>query len=247
MRQSLRKNVLSYLKLAEIIFFPSLCELCSRLLELPGERIVCRSCFQGLKPRRTSFCLSCGKFFDDSGEPHFCLQCVKQRPAFSIHRSCGSYSGNLKDIVILFKYRGFRVLGKDLGTFVLHALGNEEALWWGLDGIIPVPLSTDKEKQRGFNQASLLAKELAIKKNIELIEGQLIKVKPTPAQTSLEAIDRRKNLKGAFKVVHGRGVNGKILLLVDDVYTTGSTLQECSLVLMNAGAREVMALTIAQA
>ena len=247
MRLSLRKSIGSYLKLAEIIFFPSVCELCSRLLELPGEKIVCRSCFQGLKPQRTSFCLGCGKFFDDSGEPHFCLQCVMQRPVFSVHRSCGLYFGSLKDIVILFKYRGFRVLGKDLATFVLNALGREEVLWWGLDCIVPVPLSPEKEKQRGFNQASLLAKELAIKKNIELIEGQLIKVKSTPSQTSLEAAGRRANLKGAFEVVHDQGIRGKIVLLVDDVYTTGSTLQECSLALMKAGALEVRALTIAQA
>jgi ComF family protein len=164
-----------------------------------------------------------------------------------MHRSCGPYFGILKDIVILFKYHDFLVLGKNLATFVLNALGREEALWWELDSIIPVPLSPEKEKQRGFNQASILAKELAVQKNIELIEGQLIKVKTTPSQTSLEAADRRKNLKGAFEVVHDQEIKGKIVLLVDDVYTTGSTLQECSLVLMKAGALEVRALTIAQA
>jgi ComF family protein len=164
-----------------------------------------------------------------------------------MHRSCGPHFGILKDIVILFKYRGFLVLGKNLATFVLNALGREEALWWELDSIIPVPLSPEKEKQRGFNQASILAKELAVQKNIELIEGQLIKVKTTPSQTSLKAAERRKNLKGAFEVVHDHEIKGKIVLLVDDVYTTGSTLQECSLILMKAGALEVRALTIAQA
>ena len=139
------------------------------------------------------------------------------------------------------------MLGKDLATFVLNSLGKEETLWWELDSIIPVPLSPEKEKQRGFNQASLLAKELALRKNIELVEGRLIKGKSTPSQTSLEATDRRKNLKGAFEVVHDQGIKEKIVLLVDDVYTTGSTLQECSLVLMKAGALEVRALTIAQA
>jgi ComF family protein len=157
------------------------------------------------------------------------------------------YSGNLKDVIILFKYRGFQVLGKDLASFALNVLGKEPALWWGVDGIIPVPLSAEKEKQRGFNQASALAKELALKKNIELIEDHLIKVKTTPSQTSLEAADRRKNLKGAFKVDREKDIEGKILLLVDDVYTTGSTLRECSSVLRKAGALEVRALTIAQA
>ena len=247
MRFPLQKKIGSYLKLAELIFFPSVCELCSRLLEFPDERIICRSCLQRLKPRRTSLCLCCGKFFDDSAEPHFCRQCVLLRPFFSVHRSCGQYFGSLKDTIILFKYRGYRVLGKALATFALQALGREESLWWGVDNIIPVPLFPEKQKKRGFNQASVLAKELARQRDIELIEGQLIKVKRTPPQTSLEASDRRKNLKGAFKVVQDQGIKGKTVLLVDDVYTTGSTLHECSLVLMKAGALEVRALTLAQA
>lgn len=247
MRFSLRKNLPSYLKLGELIFFPTVCELCSCLLEFPDERVVCRSCLQGMKPRRTSFCICCGKFFDDSGEPHFCRQCVMKRPAFSVHRSCGSYSGSLKDIIILFKYRGFRVLGKALAEFACQTLGREEALWWEVDSMIPVPLFPEKEKQRGFNQASILTRELAKRKKIELIEGHLIKVKSTSPQTSLEAADRHQNLKGAFAVVDFQGIKGKTVLLVDDVFTTGSTIHECSVALLKAGAREVRAITLAQA
>ena len=247
MRFPLQEKISTYLKLGELIFFPSVCEFCSRLLELPDERIICRSCLKELKPRITSFCLCCGKFFEDSGEPHFCRQCVLQRPYFAVHRSCGPYFGRLKDIIILFKYRGYRVLGKELATFALRSLGREECLWWGVDSIIPVPLFPKKQKKRGFNQAAVLAEELAKQKDIELIEDHLVKVKKTPPQTSLEASDRRKNLKGAFEVVHDLGVKGKIVLLVDDVYTTGSTLQECSLALLKAGALEVRAITIAMA
>jgi competence protein ComFC len=170
-----------------------------------------------------------------------------KRPAFSLHRSCGQYFGSLKDIIILYKYRGFRVLGNALAAFVLLALGREASLWWEVDSMIPVPLFPEKEKQRGFNQAAVLAKELARRKNVEMIERQLIKVKNTPPQTSLEAADRHRNLKGAFEVIPNHRIKGKTVLLIDDVYTTGSTLQECSLALMKAGALEVRALTIAQA
>jgi ComF family protein len=186
-------------------------------------------------------------FFEDAGEPHFCKQCVLQRPAFSVHRSCGMYSGSLKDTIILYKYRGFRVLSKPLATFVLQTLGREEALWWGVDCVVPVPLSLEKQKLRGYNQAFEISREIAKKKNIELIVGQLIKVKRTPPQTSLEASERRKNLKGAFEIVDNQQIKGKTILLVDDVYTTGSTLQECSLTLTSAGAVEIRALTLAQA
>jgi competence protein ComFC len=237
----------SCLKLAELIFFPSLCELCSNLLELPGEKIVCRSCLQGIKPHRTSYCLSCGKFFSGSSEPHYCRRCVEQRPAFSGHRSCGQYVGKLKDVIILYKYRGFSVLGSHLAEFIYKSLGKEESLWWETDAIIPVPLHSEKEKERGFNQSQILAKELAKRKQIPLIENQLIKVRRTLPQTSLEAKEREKNLKGVFEVRNREKIEGKIVLLVDDVFTTGSTLQECSLILRRAGALEVKALTVAQA
>lgn len=247
MRLSFSKNISSYLNLAELIFFPSVCELCSRLLEFPGERVICRTCLERLKPKRSSFCLCCGKFFDDTGEPHFCIRCVQHRPIFSVHRSCGFYEGNLKDIIILFKYRGFRVLDKALAAFALRSSGIEDSLWWELDCIVPVPLFPKKKKKRGFNQASEIAKEIARKKNIAFFEDALVKVKDTPPQTSLTASERRVNLKGAFAVDHDREIKGKTVLLVDDVFTTGSTLQECSSVLMKAGALEVRALTIAQA
>lgn len=244
---SLRRSLASSFKLAELIFFPSLCELCSNLLEHPNEKIVCRSCLTGIKSHRTSYCLSCGKFFSISGEPHYCRRCVEQRPAFSGHRSCGLYAGKLKDIIILYKYQGFSVLGSSLAEFIIKSLGKEESLWWETDTILPVPLHPEKEKERGFNQSQILARELARRKQIKLIEGQLVKVRRTLPQTSLQAKEREKNLKGAFAVRDGEKIEGKIVLLVDDVFTTGSTLQECSLELKKAGALEVRALTVAQA
>ena len=244
---SLRQGLASSFKLAELIFFPSLCKLCSNLLEIPREKIVCRSCLQVIQPHRTSYCLSCGKFFSGSGEPHYCRRCVEQRPAFSYHRSCGLYTGKLKDIILLYKYRGFSVLGEFLAEFIVRSLGKEESLWWKTDAIIPVPLHSEKEKERGFNQAQILAKELARRKQIPLIGDQLVKVKRTLPQTSLEAKERENNLKGAFEVRDREKIRGKIVLLVDDVFTTGSTLQECSLALKAAGALEVRALTVAQA
>lgn len=247
MKFSVQKKLSYYLKLAELIFFPSRCELCSRLLEFPDERVICRPCLRRLKPCRTSFCLCCGKFFNDEGEPHFCGQCTRQRPVFSVHRSCGLYSGHLKDVIILFKYRGFQELGRPLATFVLQTLGKEQSLWWGVDFILPVPLSPEKQIKRGFNQASILARELANTKDLDLVEDLLVKVKDTPAQTSLEASERRKNLQKAFAVVQSQTVKDKTILLVDDVYTTGSTIEECSSTLIEAGALEVRALTIAQA
>lgn len=247
MISSLYKNATSCARLAELIFFPSFCELCSSLLELPHEKVICRTCLQSLKLRHSSFCLCCGRFFDDTGEPHLCQKCLQKRPTFSCHRSCGQYNGKLKDVILLFKYRKFMVLGKDLAWFAYRTLRNEEALWWGVEAVVPVPLHPKRKKQRGFNQALIIAKELAMLKGIKLVEGQLVKLKNILPQTSLKAEDRQKNVKGAFGIKEREKIEGKIILLVDDVYTTGSTIRECSSVLKNAGAKDVRAITLARA
>jgi len=200
-----------------------------------------------LKPRRGPFCLGCGRFFEGRTEPHFCASCVHQRYAFALHRSCGEYRGILKDLIILFKYRGYSLLARPLAGFIQRSLGKEEALWWGLDCFIPVPLHPLREKQRGYNQAGLIAEELARLGLGRVEKGLLVKRKNTPPQTSLEAPERRENVKGVYRVTDPEKIRGKVVLLVDDVFTTGATLQECSLVLRRSGALEVRAVTLARA
>jgi competence protein ComFC len=244
---SLSKKISSYTKLAELIFFPSFCELCSSLLELPQERVICHSCWKSIKTSHPSYCLCCGRFFEALEKPHLCQDCLQKRPPFSHHRSGGKYKGKLKDIILLYKYRHFQVLGKDLARLVYRALEKEEEIWWNVNAIVPVPLHPKRKKERGFNQAQIIAKELARIKGIELMDQLLVKTKNVPPQTSLRVEDRVKNVSRAFDVVEGERIKKKVVLLVDDVYTTGSTIRECSSVLRNAGAKEVRALTVAQA
>ena len=247
MISSLRKKISSFAKLAELIFFPSFCELCSSLLEFPEERIICRSCWENMISLPSSYCLCCGRFFGASVEPHLCQECVQKRPSFTSHRSFGRYTGKLKDAILLYKYRRFQVLGRDFARLMHRTLGREESIWWEASVIIPVPLHKKRKKERGFNQAQGIAEELARLKRIELDEGVLVKVKNVPPQTLLEIEEREKNVSGVFRVVGEEKIKGKIVLLVDDVYTTGSTVKECSLVLREAGAKEVRVLTLAQA
>jgi competence protein ComFC len=130
---------------------------------------------------------------------------------------------------------------------VHKTLGKREEIWLGLDAIIPVPLHPKREKRRGFNQAQVIAKELANLQKVKLLEGVLVKTKNVPPQTFLQLKEREKNVRGAFRVVKKEEIKDRVVLLVDDVYTTGSTVRECSLILKEAGAKEVKALTIAQA
>jgi len=237
----------SLLKSAELIFFPSFCHLCSSLLEFPGEKIVCRECLDKLIPHRASYCVCCGKFFAAQGAPHFCAECLQSNPPYSRHRSCGCYQNTLKDLILLYKYRKLKVLSVPLAEFILKKLNQEEDLWWGVEVLIPVPLHPNREKERGFNQAELLAAAIADKKDLPLMTGVLIKTKNTLPQTSLAASERFRNAAGMYKVAEPEKIVGKIVLLVDDVYTTGATVRECSRILLGAGAKDVRALTLAQA
>lgn len=243
---SFKKGLHSCSKLAELIFFPSYCWLCSSLLEWPGESLICRSCWGSLKYSLPSYCLCCGRLFEFSEEPHLCVQCLKESPPFSRHRSCGQYKGKLKDVILLFKYRKFKILGKGLALFAAQALGEEESLWGDVEIIMPVPLHPQRKRERGFNQSQVIAKELASYQKIDFIPG-LEKKKNVLPQTVLSMAEREKNVKGVFAAKNLSKIKGRVVLLVDDVFTTGATISECSTVLRKAGVKEVRALTLAQA
>jgi competence protein ComFC len=234
-------------KLVEVLLFPSDCRLCGRLLERPGERIVCEDCLARLTPRRGPACLGCGRFFEGAGEPHLCRRCLDRPPDFSMHRSCARYDGALKDLILVFKYRHMAGLGRPLAAFAERALGDDRALWSGVDAVIPVPLHPRRERERGFNQSAVLARRVAGAKGLRTATGWLVRTKNVPPQATLESAAREMNVRGAFTVRMPGKVRGKTVLLVDDVFTTGATLRECSRVLKAAGAREVRALTLAQA
>jgi competence protein ComFC len=231
----------------ELLIFPSFCRLCSRPLGRSGEKIVCQECLASLSPRRGPVCLCCGRFFEGAGDDHLCARCLDRVPPYTVQRSCGRYDGVLKELILLFKYGRVSILRRPLARFAAAALDAEDGLWLGADLLVPVPLHPRRKRERGFNQSQLLAKELARIRGMRVLEGCLVKVRNVPPQTSLEAAGREKNVRGAYAVRREARVVGKVVVLVDDVFTTGSTLAECGLVLKRAGAREVRALTLAQA
>lgn len=235
------------MKSLETLFFPSTCKICGAFLENVGEKVVCLACLEKLRSRQArSFCIRCGRYFEGENEPHLCGRCLNTKISFSLHRSCGRYEGNLKDMILLFKYKGYKILGKPLARFVEERLGRDKELWQGVEAIIPVPLHPKRRRARGYNQSYVLAKEISRIKKKDVIKG-LVKVKNAPPQTLLDRDSRKKSPKGAYRVHNEEKLKGKILLLVDDVFTTGATLTECCLILKKAGAEEVRGLTLAQA
>ncbi len=234
-------------RLAELLVFPSFCKICHEPLDQPGEKIVCGACLAKLEPRRGPLCPRCGRFEAGPGADHLCGRCLARDPAFSIHRSCGAYAGTLKDVILLFKYRKYAPLGRPLAAFAESCLGGEGPLWSGVGALVPVPLHPSRRRDRGFNQAGLLAHKLAVPRGLPVLRGALVKVRNAPAQAGLRAVDRERNVRGVYAVKRPDRVRGRTLLLVDDVTTTGATVRECARVLMADGAEEVRALTIAQA
>jgi competence protein ComFC len=162
-----------------------------------------------------------------------------KRPPFSKVIFYGIYDGVLAEAISQLKFHGLKRLSKPLGTLLLDC---ELPV---IDGILPVPLSVKGLRERGFNQSLLMAKILSKNLQVPLFMDILWKKKETLPQIGLSKKERSTNLKKAFEVKGD--IRGLRLLLVDDVMTTGATITECSKVLMNAGAQEVIVLTLARA
>jgi competence protein ComFC len=244
---SVRDRLAGAAKLFELAVFPSRCKICFRLLESPHESVLCRSCVDKIVPDRSPACPRCGRLFEGAGGPHLCAACLNAPPPFSCHRSGARYKGELKDAILLFKYRKYQPLGGPLARFLYDALRKEDAIWTGVDLVLPVPLHRRRRQDRGFNQAEVLAQALGGLAGLPCDAGVLKKTRNTPPQTTLEHNERRANVRGAYEVIKPENVRGKTILLVDDVYTTGSTLAACALALKNAGAGDMRAVTLAQA
>jgi len=161
-------------------------------------------------------------------------------------RALGAFEGSLQAAIHRWKYEGKTHLTPFFAEWMAEGLNR----YWephSLDLLIAVPLHPRRLKERGFNQAFLLAKELSRRTGIPSLKTILRKDKPTLPQVDLSGAEREKGLRGAFLVVEKKELLGKSVLLVDDVYTTGATVNECSKVLVKGGARKVDVLTLAHA
>jgi ComF family protein len=233
--------------------YPPRCRACGgRIVGRDGEYF-CAACWPEIHIIRHPLCTICGRPFEDaSGDDHRCGSCLSRPPHFARARAWACYPREqasdhpLRRVVQKFKY-GRRVsLGKPLGR--LMAQGCREFLdTCAADMIIPVPLHPKRLRWRGFNQSVLLARQVSRAYNIPLDPFAVYRSKETPPQTQLTEAERRKNVRGIFSLNPQRPIDGKRVLLVDDVYTSGATVNECSRCLKQGGAKEVYVLTLARA
>ena len=217
------------------LIFPPACGGCGKL----GVRW-CSACQHDLIPIPPPVCDVCGRPLK---EPATCKTCINTRPAYYALRSCVVYSEPARPALIKLKYRHEIGLGEALAWNVSSQL---DQLGWQADMIIPIPLSKQRLLERGYNQVDLIAHPVARITGWKYQPAALQRVRHTNSQVGLNSAERRKNVQGAFQAV-SKLVEGRTILLIDDVTTTGATLDAGSRALVDAGANKVYALTFAKA
>jgi ComF family protein len=229
------------------LIYPRLCPLCNAVSDRPG-RLICWRCFARL-PLHTvdeAFCRHCGLVPEGRADGQFlCDVCRRSRPAFDLARTAAPFRGGIRALLHAFKYNSATWLRADLVDFIEGALRTYYDPSQ-IDLVLPVPLHTGRLRRRGYNQSALLAGALARRLGLATAPAVLQRSRATPTQTRLSAPARRRNVAGAFQVVHPEWVRGRTLLLIDDVMTTGATLHEAARSLKRAGAWRVWALTVAR-
>jgi ComF family protein len=232
--------------------YPPRCRACGGTIYGPDAEYFCGDCWPQIRLVSHPLCNRCGRPFPDAGgDDHHCAACLTRSPYFVQARAWGCYPREeiaehpLRQVVQKFKYGRKVSLGKPLGRLMARGCQNFlEAC--PIELIIPVPLHPKRLRWRGFNQSLLLARQVSRLYQVPIDPFLLYRSRETPPQTQLTEEERRKNVRGAFAIASGEALKEKSVLLVDDVYTSGATVNECSLVLVRGGAREVYVLTLAR-
>ena len=231
------------------LVFPALCPVCATALGGGRRDPLCGGCWSAVPRIQPPICDTCGlpfHVFDASRDAAVvragrCGECAMAPPAFDWARAGGVYAGPLREAVQRLKFARKPALARPLGDLLLEQWA---ARLPAIDAVVPVPLARARERERGFNQARLVAERVARGLGTRLESRWLARARDTAPQTDLDGVARRANVRGAF--VASAAVADRDVALVDDVFTTGATASECARVLRSAGARSVGVLTVAR-
>lgn len=235
-----------YAGLVELVY-PKKCPACKKkpVNDKTGD-FLCGECRGMIKPNLPPFCHSCGRRLDIKGfAKNICPSCLKNRMHFDRAFSPYVFEGPIRDLVHEFKYGGKDYLGSHLSAMIINFIREYRIGIDYMDAVIAMPLSAVRLREREFNQAEILAKDIAQEFKKELLTGTLCRLRHGATQTELAPEKRAANVAGAFSVAHPEAVQNKNLVLVDDVLTTGATSSEAARQLKSAGARIVFVLTLA--
>lgn len=253
---SLSKVLNSFLELKDDILdfiYPQHCAVCKKHLKRE-ERDVCEACWNSLVTLPDPFCPYCKSFVEhgvNPGEEIKCSLCVSTGKTIEDHkialvRSLGRFDDYYKELIHRFKYGKKIPLGKRLAQRLGETInGDSDLKTRNSCFLIPVPLHKSRYRERGFNQSEIIAEEISKIIGLSVLKNVLKRKKNTKDQTNLSPQQREENVRGAFVVSQPEMINGKNIILVDDVITTGATLNECARMLKQAGAERILGITIA--
>lgn len=232
------------------LLYPPRCPVCDEALPFGLEAGmsfsatvsgVCPACRARLRTVGEHYCIKCGKPLHEE-QIMRCHDCTVQAHSFTRGRSLFYYE-DIRESLYRFKYGGRREYASFYAAEVAGVLG-EDIRSWHAQALIPVPLHRAKQKKRGYNQAALLARALSAYLHIPVREDLMIRTRNTAPQKTLDHAQRQKNLKKAFKIVQN-DVKLKTAILIDDIYTTGSTMDAMGSLFMQAGVSNIYFITLA--
>jgi len=232
------------------VLLPAPCRICDGVLDTASRVPICAACLAKLTPITRPLCTCCGKPLIspqvETAIEVLCRLCRAETYAFRTARSFGAYDSPMVRAILLLKHEGVVPLGAWMAARLAELAAREPARFLA-DAVVPVPLHRARRRERGYNQAELIARPLARKLGLPCRTHLLARVKPRPEALQLTRRQRWETVRGAFAVPSHAKVDKLRILLVDDVLTTGATLDACSRALLRAGAVEVSALTVARA
>ncbi len=225
------------------VMFPPQCHCCRRT----GTGIsggLCRLCFQKVPYIDGPLCSVCGRnFVSSQPTTHLCGECLRRPPPYSRASAVTYYEEPVRTLLHRLKYRYDTTA---VGPLLKIARSFDISPFESCDIIVPVPLYRHRLQDRGMNQALVLARLLFADTRSRIMPGILVKKQQTPSQTACDAAGRRKNLRGAFALIDRLSIRDKKICLVDDIYTTGTTVAECAQTMMQVNAAEIVVLTFAR-
>ncbi len=232
------------------ILIPAPCRLCGELLNHSSRIPICRDCLDSFSRVPGKICVVCGLPLPDitevPGETLRCAACRLETYSFDCARSFAIYENKIVRAIVLLKFDRIDPLAKWFAS-TLAEIYRENGAILEADVVVPVPLHREREKERGYNQAELLSRPLAKLLKLPHQGVLLVRKRPRPAKLVLTLRERWAAVRGAFEIRPGSQVDNRRVLLLDDVMTTGATLDACSKALRDAGAKSVVALTVARA
>ena len=233
------------------VIFPAPCRICGETLDNSSRIPICRSCLASLAPISGPLCERCGCLIAsriplETSHAPLCHICRRGLYDFEFARSYGVYSPAMARAIILLKHHAVLPLGDWFARRIEEAAKPHPEMY-AVDVIVPVPMHRARLRERGYNQADLIARPLAKRLGLPLQSCLLVRTKPRPDKLRLTMRERWRTVRGAYAMHEGAQVDKLRVLLVDDVLTTGATLDACSRALRKAGAAKVVALTVARA